>query len=534
MTLNRRQMLMASLSTLALATLAPRAVFAAIEPAKSEGGTLTFVISPSPQILTSAMTTSGAEQVVSSKISDSLFTYDFDMTIQPQLAESFEVSDDGLQVTFNLRQGVKWHDGTPFTSKDVAYTCMQVWKVLHGRGRTIFGNVTEVQTPDDHTAVFVMSKPSPGMLKSLAAQQTQLLPAHLYEGTDPMTNPYNLKPVGTGPFKFVSFVAGDNLVLEKNPDYWDENKPHIDTLVFRFVSDPATVTAGLESGEFDLVNQSLLPKPDLPRLKESGKFDITTKGYEFQNEVQMIEFNLDDPVMSNPKVRKAIAMAIDKQWIVDNVFFGYGKAAETPLHYQLSALYDTDGVPKYDYDPMGAVALLEEAGYPRGTLELTVDPLPYGEYQNMTANYMREAFRAIGVKLTVRNEDFAGFVKRVYTDRDFQFTVNLLTGGSDPTIGTHRTFWSQSFKPGVGFSNGSHYVSAEMDKIIEAASAEMDEAKRKELYHQFQVLAMTDLPVLPIVAVESVTVANKRVHNHTINAHGTYANFAEVWLDPKA
>lgn len=533
MRLTRRQMLMASLSIIALATV-PQTVLAAIEPAKSKGGTLTFVISPSPQILTSAMTTAGAEQVVSSKISDSLFTYDFELGIQPQLAEKHEVSDDGLRVTFHLRKDVKWHDGQPFTSKDVAYTCMEVWKVLHGRGRTIFGNVTSVETPDEHTAVFVMSAPSPGMLKSLAAQQTQLLPAHLYEGTDPLTNPANLAPVGTGPFRFVSFVAGDNLVLERNPDYWDANKPHIDRLVFRFISDPATVTAGLESGEFDLVNQSLLPKPDLPRLKESGLFDITTSGYEFQNEIQMIEFNLDDPVMGNPLVRRALALAIDKQWIVDNIFFGYGKAANTPLHYQLTQMYDETGSPRYDYDPMKAVELLEEAGYPRGSLELTVDPLPYGEYQNMTANYLREAFRAIGITLTVRNADFAGFVKRVYTDRDFQFTVNLLTGGSDPTIGTHRTFWSKSFAKGVGFSNGSHYVSAEMDALIEAASAEMDEAKRKELYRQFQVLAMTDLPVLPLVSVESVTVASKRVHNHTINAHGTYANFAEVWLDPKA
>lgn len=532
MNLTRRQLLLSSLSAAAVAAIAPRASWA-MEAAEAEGGSLTFVISPSPQILTSAMTTAGAEQVVSSKISDSLFTYSFDMEIQPQLATSYEVGEDGKTVTFHLREGVKWHDGTAFTSKDVAYTCMEVWKKLHGRGRTIFKDVTEVQTPDDLTAVFVMAAPSPGMLKSLAAQQTQILPAHLYEGTDPMTNPYNLKPVGTGPYKFVSFVSGDNLVLEKNPDYWDAGKPHLDQIVFRFVSDPATVTAGLESGEFDLVNQSLLPKPDLPRLEASGKFDITTRGYEFQNEVQMIEFNLDDPVMSNPKVRKALAMAIDKQWLVDNVFFGYGKAANTPLHYQLTQLYNEDGVPRYDYDPMAAVALLEEAGYPRGTLEITVDPLPYGEYQNMTANYLREAFRGIGVKLTVRTEDFAGFVKRVYTDRDFQFTVNLLTGGSDPTIGTHRTFWSKSYAKGVGFSNGSHYDSAEMDAILEAASAEMDEEKRIALYHEFQKLAMEDLPALPLVAVESVTVANKRVHNHTINAHGTYANFAEVWVDPK-
>jgi len=183
------------------------------------GGNVTFLMSPAPQILTSAITTAGAEQVVSSKISDSLFTYDYDLNPKPLLAEGFSVSDDGLRVTINLRKGVKWHDGKEFTSEDVAFTTMEVWKVLHGRGRTIFGNVTAVETPDPYTAIFVLSKPSPGMLKSLAAQQAQILPAHLYKGTDIATNPANLKPIGTGPFKFVSFAPGDNLVLERNPDY---------------------------------------------------------------------------------------------------------------------------------------------------------------------------------------------------------------------------------------------------------------------------------------------------------------------------
>src|SRR5690606_26168818 len=124
------------------------------EAAATEGGTLTVAWAPSPQILTSAMATNGAEQFVSAKICDSLFTYDYEMNLKPQLALGYEASEDGKRITFNLRQGVKWHDGHPFTSKDVAYTCMEVWKVLHGRGRTIFGAVTAVETPDDHTAIF--------------------------------------------------------------------------------------------------------------------------------------------------------------------------------------------------------------------------------------------------------------------------------------------------------------------------------------------------------------------------------------------
>jgi peptide/nickel transport system substrate-binding protein len=517
-------------SALALATHAGSSM--ADEPVK--GGTLSMIISPSPQILTSAITTAGAEQVVSSKISDSLLTYDFDLNPKPQLAQSWTVSPDGLRVTFKLRPGVHWHDGKDFTSEDVAFTCMNVWKILHGRGRTIFGNVTAVETPDPLTAVFVLNAPSPGMMKSLAAQQAQILPAHLYKGTDIATNPYNLKPVGTGPFKFVSFAPGDNLVLERNPDYWDKGKPYLDKVIFRFISDPATTSSALESGEVQLVNQNLVPMSDLERFKDSGEFDITTKGYEFQNEMEMSEFNLDDSIMKNIKVRQAIAHAVDKQWLVDNVFFGYGKVANTPLHSHLTGLYDTNGVPAYDYDPALAAKLLDEAGYkagPDGTrFKLTIDPLPYGDHQNLVADYMREALKQVGIQVTVRSSDFAGWVKRVYTDRDFQMTVNLLTGGSDPTIGTQRSFWSKSFKIGVGFANGSHYMNPGMDKLLEAGASEVDAAKRKQDYLEFQRLAMTDLPVLPLVAVDSVTVANKKVHNHSIDAHGTFGNFADVYL----
>ncbi len=526
--------LIAGFGAMLCAAAAPMFHAQAEEPVK--GGTVTFLMSPAPQILTSAITTAGAEQVVSSKISDSLFTYDFDLNPKPLLAKSHEVSEDGKRVTFHLREGVKWHDGEEFTSEDVAFTTMEVWKVLHGRGRTIFGNVEKVETPDKYTAVFVLSRPSPGMLKSLAAQQAQILPAHLYKGTDILTNPANLKPVGTGPFRVVSFTPGDNLVLERNPDYWDEGKPYIDKLVFRFIPDAATRSAALEAGEAQIAPQNLVPMVDLERLQATGEFEVTTKGYEFQNEMEMIEFNLDDPVMKDIRVRQAIAHAIDRDWIVDNIFFGYGISAKTPLHPQLTELYDASDVPQYDYDPEKAKALLEEAGYKpdaNGTrLKLVVDPLPYGEHQNHIAAYMREAFREVGIDLEVRAQDFAGFVKRVYTDRDFQFTVNLLTGGSDPTIGTQRTFWTPSFKPGVGFSNGSHYSNPKMDEILESAAAEMDAAKRKALYHDFQKLAMEDLPVLPLTAVESTTIANKRLKNHTIDANGTYSNFANVYLEP--
>ncbi|MEE3662053.1 ABC transporter substrate-binding protein [Brenneria sp. g21c3] len=503
------------------------------EPVK--GGTLDMIVSPAPQILTSGPTTAGASIVTSTKIFDGLVSYDFDLNPQPKLATRWEISPDGLKITFHLRKDVHWHDGQAFTAKDVAYSALNVWKVHNPRGRTIFGQLSDVQTPDPYTAVFILSKPAPGILKSLGADQAQVLPAHLYEGKDVLTNPYNLKPVGTGPFKFSSFTPGADLVLVRNPDYWDQGKPYLDKVVFRFISDPATVAAALESGSAQLAQQSLIPLADLPRLKASGRFTITTKGYETKNEVELAEFNLDDPVLSNQKVRQAIAHAIDRNWIRDNIFFGYGQPADTPIHTSLTELHSTDGVPQYPYDIEKAKKLLDEAGYKPGAggvrFKLTIDPLPYGDFQNQIAAYAREALKQVGIDVTVRTQDFAGWVKRVYTDRDFQMTINDMDGGSDPTVGTHRSYWSQSFKIGVGFSNGAHYINPQMDAILEAAASEIDPAKRKQHYLAFQRLAMTELPVLPLISVEHVTVASNKVHNHTVNAHGAGgSNFASVWL----
>lgn len=213
---NRRQFL----AGMALSAVLP-AVPAWAQATPKSGGTLTIATTGAPVYLNSALSTSGTEALLSPKLYDGLLDYDYGMIPTPQLAESGSISEDGLRVTFNLRAGVKWHDGTPFTSEDVRFSIMEVLKEFHGRGKATFASVTAIETPDDLTAVFVLSASTPWMMSALNAAESPILPSHLYKGTNILENPANMAPVGTGPFRFGSYTPGETLILDRNPDYWD-------------------------------------------------------------------------------------------------------------------------------------------------------------------------------------------------------------------------------------------------------------------------------------------------------------------------
>ena len=169
------------------------------------GGRITLLVNPEPNALINFATTAGAEQKISPKVTERLLSYDFDVGPQAQLAMQWTISADGREYLFKLRQNVRWHDGKPFTSKDVA-TSIGLLKQHHSRGHSTFANVIEVATPDAHTAVQRLSKPAPYLIYALAASESPILPAHLYGGSDPLSNPHNINPVGTGPFIFKNWA----------------------------------------------------------------------------------------------------------------------------------------------------------------------------------------------------------------------------------------------------------------------------------------------------------------------------------------
>ena len=498
--------------------------------APKKGGTITLLLSAEPPTLTSIAHTAYNTVIVSPKMTEGLLTYDFDLNPQPQLATAWDVSEDGLIYTFKLRSGVTWHDGKPFTSADVAHSLLTI-KDVHPRGRSTFGNLAEVRTPDELTAVLVLSRPAPYLISAFAASETPIVPKHVYAGSRADANPANNTPVGTGPFRFREWVRGSQLILDRNPAYWDEGKPFIDRLVVRFITDGAARSAALEAGDVQIAPNTPVPLSDIDRLRALPHLAVEDRGYEYTNSVSRIEFNLDRPFFQDVRVRRAFAHVIDRKAIRDVVNYGYGTPIPGPISSTLTRFYVPD-LRTYPPDRARAEALLDEAGHRRGAdgvrVRLAHDYVPSSEGYRRGAEFIKQALAKIGVEVSVRSQDFVTYAKRVYADRDFDFTYNGMSNLFDPTVGVQRLYWSKNFKPGVPFSNGAHYANPEVDRLFEAASVETDPARRREQFTQVQRILVDDLPDIGVLAVADLTIHDRRVAGHTIGADGVAGNLASI------
>jgi peptide/nickel transport system substrate-binding protein len=502
---------------------------ATVGPAPVRGGTAIIAILQEPTQLASALTSAGPTQQVSGKIFDGLLAYNIDSSPKPQLATAWKVSDDGLRITFHLRPNVRWHDGQPFTSEDVAFSVLEVWKKYHSRGRSTFANVTSVETPDALTAVLVLSKPAPYILNALASTESQPIPKHLYKSGDPLSNPHNLTPVGTGPFRFVSWERGNHMVLERNPDYWDAPRPNLDRLIVRFLSDPSAMANALET---QAIHFGTPVYADLARLAKDPGLISYPLNTPFNATVNSLEFNLDRPVFRDVRVRQAFAHAIDRDFLLKNVWFGNGEVADSPLPKSMTTFH-AKNLPAYEFDLRKAEALLEAAGLKRGEngvrLSLFLDPYP-SQYLQQAAQLMRSNLSRIGIRLNIRSTDSGEFVQRVYSHRDFDVIIYGASAGPDPVIGVQRFYWSKNFAPGVAFSNGAHYANPEVDRLLLAAQTETDPSVRRSLYAQFQVIVQTDAVTLPLVVSSIPLVGSRRLREAITTADGLMGNFAGAYL----
>jgi peptide/nickel transport system substrate-binding protein len=321
--------------------------------------------------------------------------------------------------------------------------------------------------------------------------------------------------------------------LARNEDYWDQGKPYVDEVFFRFLPDAASRVAGIEAEEVLLIGESGVPGSDLARLSRMPNLRLETKGYNYVAQNTFFLFNLDRPVFQDVRVRQAIAHAIDQKFLIDNIWYSYGEAATGPFPSDMGDFYTSD-VPTYPFDPEKAKALLDEAGKTAGAdgirFEFTHDFLPYGEQYPRTAEYIRDALAKVGIKMTIRSQDYASYLKRIYTDRDFDTINYLIAVGPDPVIGTSRLYHTNAFQPGVAFSNGAHYSNPEADALLDAAASELDAAKRQKLYFDFQRIVQTDLPQIPLVVPKQVTIVNNRVRGDAENSEGIKAGFAGVYI----
>ncbi len=502
----------------------------ALAQAAKDGGVLTLIGSPEPSAMLSLVNVSIT--AYSTKATEGLLEFDFGMQPRGLLAESWEVAPDGLTYTFKLRQGVTWHDGQPFTSADVAFS-LDVLKRMHPRGRTTFAQVTDIETPDDHTVVLRLAKPCGYLLTALSSAESPIAPKHVYGDADPLTHPNNNAPIGTGPYIFKEWVRGSHAIWEKNPNYWNKPYPHVDRLVARFVRDPAARTIAFETEAGDLGFRTPVPFRDLARMRENPNLVIEERGYDYSPpNILMLETNLEDKTLSDIRVRQAIAHSIDREAIARIVFFGYAKPSAAPVVPNLTAFHNPKPSP-YPYDLEAAGKLLDEAGFPAGAggnrLTLTLDF--WGDDQRPLADFLRAALARVGIQVEQRITDQAGIVKRVYTDRDYQLHLASLSNLFDPQVGVQRLYWSKNIIKGVGYSNGTAYSNPEVDALLERAAASTDQQERINDWMTIQDIVMRDVPNIPLVMAQWLTIANKRVKDHTMNSEGPEGSLARVHVE---
>ncbi len=513
----------------AAATLAPEASPRSAR-AQTRGGTLK-VIYQEPTHLNMAIVSGTPTGIPGCQVFAGLVQFDEKFQARPYLAERWEVSPDGKTYTFHLVRSATFHDGHPITSEDVKFSIETV-KQYHPFGVAMHRALEAVGTPDPGTVVFKLAHPYPAFQAAMAPLLLPVLPKHVYASGDIRSNPANVKPVGSGPFKFVEWQKGDHIILERYDRFFRQGRPYLDRIILQFVPDASARAAALETGAVDLIPYSYVSLADARRLEKLPNVTLTTKGYEAIGPLNWVEINLRRKELSDVRVRRALNHAIDKNLIVHDILLGFGKVADGPLVSE--SPYASPTLHRYPYDLDAANKLLDEAGLKRGAdgtrFKLTIDFIPGApELQTAVAEYMREQFKKVGVALQLRNSpDFPTWAGRM-SGWDYDLSLDVVFNYPDPVIGVERTYISSNIKK-VVWTNTMGYSNPSVDQLFAEAQVEQNTEKRKALYARVQDILTTDLPLIWINEVGYFTAYNRRVEGLPTDVWGTLGPYDGVWL----
>lgn len=460
------------------------------------GGTLISVLPDDPPSLCSCISNSFLARMVSPQILEGLLDYEQDLSPKPLLAESWTVSADAKTITFKLRQGVKFHDGKPMTADDVVFSANEVWAkhLADARARMAAAGMT-MEKIDSHTVALKMKEPYVYAINYLSSHFGPIVPKHLYEGTDIPKNPANMKPVGTGPFKFAEYLKGSHIALDRNPDYWRKDAqgkrlPYLDRVVMRIMPDATARMLAMTKKDVDYQNFPAFPADQALKLKEQG-FSVGAEPIAGIARISRVIVNQRKEHLGKPEVRKALLHAINREEILQKVGYGFGKVSIGPLH-QLNPPYkDTinHDVPKYAYDPARANKMLDDAGYKRGAdgnrFSITY-VLSRGNIQDGSmAELMRDYFKAVGVTLEIEKVDDPTRLARA-AKREF----DLMSWGpiiSGPTPDGLREHWDHKLKDvAQAFSNSGGTNNPKLDDLLQKATVTADVKERNAIWKAWQ------------------------------------------------
>jgi peptide/nickel transport system substrate-binding protein len=450
-----------------------------------------------------------------------------------ELAESWKPADDFKAYTIKLRQGVKFHDGKPMTADDVVFSIDEIWKKY--AAASAMTDYTGIEAPDASTVVMKFGKPIPEFFFAslLCGNVNYIVPKHVYAGSDPITNAANNAPIATGPWKFKEWVRGSHFEYVKNEDYWRKGFPYMDRLIIRYVRDPAGRAAAMESGEIQIGVFNPVAPPDIKRLTGTGKFVATPKGYEEAVWSTSLECNMRNPLFAKREVRQAMFHAVDRNLIAKTVYYGYARLGTSPIFSPNKEFFTPDTY-KTGFDPKKAASLLDAAGYPKkgNAPRFSVNLLAAGWFteNGKIGAIVKQGLEDIGIAVNLTVPDRPTSIKRIYTDYDFDLAISNQANPSEPVPSTTQYYTTDGIKKGVPFRNASGFSKPEMDALVDKIKVETDPAKRKALVIEFQKMATLEASNLPLVELESITVASTKVQNHSNDPNYLGATWYDIWL----
>lgn len=475
----------------------------------------------------------GTSSDINGLVYNGLVRYDKDLNIEGELAERWEISPDNLTLTFHLRQGVRWHDGAPFTAEDVLFTYRLL---VDPKTPTAYAEryrqVATAEVLDAHTFRVRYHKP---LATALISWAFSVHPRHLLEGVEITKSPLASHPVGTGPYRFVAWKRGEKIVLEANPDYF-EGPPYIQRVLYRVIPDASTMFLEMQSGGLDYMGLTPLQyamQTDTPAFRRRfRKYHYPAFAYTY------LGYNLRRPIFQDKRTRQALSFAIDKQEIIDGVLLGLGKIARGP--YKPGSWVYNPEVKRYSYDPKRARALLAEAGWQDsdgdGVLDRDGQPLSFtivtnqGNDQRVKAGeIIQRRLSEVGVKVKLQVVEWAAFLKEFINPGNFDATILGWSGGIDPDV---YNVWHSS-KTGPGELNFIAFQNAEVDQLLEAGRRIFDQKERKRFYDRFQEILAEEQPYTFLYVPESLPVVAARFRGIEPAPAGIMHNFIR-WYVPAA
>lgn len=510
----------------------------AVEPARrgpgtpAYGDTLVDGTIGEPSTLIPILATDSASHGVAGFIYNGLLKYDKNLNLTGDLAESWTVSPDGLTITFRLRRNVTWHDGAPFTSRDVLYTYRVIVDPKTPTAYSEdFKQVRRAEAPDAHTFRVTYGQP---FAPALPSWGVAILPAHLLEGKDITKSLLARNPVGTGPYRFKEWVAGQKLTLEANKTYF-EGRPFIDRYVYRIIPDTSTMYMELKAGGLDMM--SLTPV-QFQRQTDTADFRARFNKYRYPSSSYVyLGYNLRHPLFADKRVRQALTAAINKEEIIHGVLLGMGQVASGP--FKPGTWANNPRGFHIPYNPQRARELLAAAGWQQrpGAVFLEKNGRPFqftiltnqGNGERLkTAQIIQQRLKSIGVDVKIRVLEWASFLNQFIDTGNFEA---VLLGWTIPPDPDNYDIWHSS-KTGPKELNFIGFKNPQVDQLLVRARTTFDQKERQRCYHRIQDILAEEQPYTFLFVPDALPVVHGRFRGIEPAPAGISHNFIR-WYVPR-